>query len=198
MSLRMTKELDKIFETCSSSTLSPKVTNLVALACQLAAGCDRECARESVELAAKSGASHTEINRVACMCACTAGPKVQDTYAAALRSFGELSPSLENARTLDSGAGSQPVQSLDSSLFHRLCKKDTLDRKTTHLVGLAACLAAGCDCARGHTVAARQAGATEQELARCACVAACVSGIAKKYTFLAALQSVEHCKACVC
>jgi AhpD family alkylhydroperoxidase len=180
MRFKMTKKLDKIFTTCNQNSLSPKETALVAQAAQLAAGV-RDTKQISQFVSSQARVSAEELHRVACLSACTAGPKVLETYAAVLKSAG--------------GAESSRFAA-DTSF--RTCSAKTLDEKTTHLVGLAACLASGCDCASGHIVAARNAGVTDEQLTRAACVASCVAGSRIKYDYLFHLQSVKACKACAC
>jgi alkylhydroperoxidase/carboxymuconolactone decarboxylase family protein YurZ len=87
----------------------------------------------------------------------------------------------------------EPAFSLDESVFRsrRLCTRASLDDRMTHLVGLTACLASGCACASGHIVAARKARATNEELTRCACIAACAAGMQVKYAFLTHQQFVD-------
>jgi AhpD family alkylhydroperoxidase len=176
----MTKKLDKIFETCNEKSLSPKETALVAHAAQIAAGV-KDTKQISQFVAKEARISAEELHRVACLCACTAGPKVQETYATVLKAAG----------------GAESSRFAADTTF-RTCSAQTLDKKTTHLAGLAACLASGCDCASGHIVEARNAGATDEQLARVACIASCVAGSRIKYDFLFHLQSVKNCKACVC
>jgi len=207
MPLKMTPELNNVFRTCNEATLSPKVTHLVTLAAQLARR-QGEPAQATLGLSRAAGASLQEISRVACLCSCAAGATVQDTFVNLLRS-----PRMEATAVTDEiiptgilpagilpAAAIGPSQSLDTSVFRtlRLCSSESLDKKTTHLVGLAACLASGCVCARGHIIQARIAGATEEELARCACIASCVAGIRNKFSFLEAVQDVGNCTACAC
>ena len=171
MALKMTAELDRIFdEVCSEDSLSAKETYLVTLAAQLSG--QRSVSAASALRIAGTVAKTSEIKRVVCMCACTTGFEV-------------------NERVLELGVlqTSEPVNT---------CTEKSLDERTTHLVGLASCLAAGCACAEGHIVAGRKAGLTEEELARCACIASCVAGRVNKFRFLEARQNVEGCEACVC
>lgn len=185
MSLKMTKELNNIFSTCAEDSLSPKMTHLVSLATHLAAH-NETGARDALEFARASGATVEEVYRVGCLCACTAGPRVQDIFLGAMR---DAKPSVV-----------PQAYNLDMSVFLStgICSDNSLDKKTTHLVGLAACLTARCDCAQGHIVEARNAGATDVELARCACIVACTAGLDRKYIYLEALESVKGCKACDC
>jgi alkylhydroperoxidase/carboxymuconolactone decarboxylase family protein YurZ len=164
MPLKMTRELGRVLDTCTEETLSVKDTYLVTLAAQLALGGTTPLSG-SLKLGEVTGATQEEIQRVACMCACTVGPQVNERVA-------ELSVNQL----------SEPV---------RACTEESLDQKTTHLVGLAACLVAGCACAEFHIVEGRNAGATEEELARCACIAACVAGRVQQFRFLEARQNVE-------
>lgn len=171
MALKMTAELDRIFdEVCSEDSLSAKDTCLVALAAQLAG--HRSASTASALKIAGTIARPEEIKMVVCMCACTAGFDV-------------------NERVLELGV-------LQTSEPANACRERSLDARTTHLVGLASCLAAGCACAEGHIVAGRNAGLSEEELARCACIASCVAGRVNKFRFLEARQNVEGCTACVC
>jgi len=202
MPLKMTPELNNVFRTCNEATLSPKVTHLMTLAAQLARR-QGEPAQATLELSRAVGASLQEISRVACLCSCAAGATVQDTFVNLLRNP-RVEATAATAGILPTGilpaAAIGPSQSLDTSVFRtlRLCSSESLDKKTTHLVGLTACLASGCVCARGHIIQARIAGATEEELARCACIASCVAGIRNKFSFLEAVQDVGNCTACAC
>jgi alkylhydroperoxidase/carboxymuconolactone decarboxylase family protein YurZ len=220
MPFKMTAELNKVFNTCSEASLSSKDTHLVTLAAQLSRR-QADPAISTFELARSSGASIEEINRVACLCACTGGARVQDAYVNLLRGTQETVDPEGGHPTPVPGEGRRTTglaarvgipsavlptvvplktHSLDTSLFRslRLCSTQALDKKTTHLVGLAACLASGCVCAAGHIVEARNAGATDEELARCACIAACVGGMRNKFAFIDALQTAKGCKSCVC
>jgi AhpD family alkylhydroperoxidase len=221
MPFTMTKELNAIFQTCSESSLSPKETHLVTLAAQLAVRRDVPGAA-TLELARSVGATLEELNRVGCMCACTVGPSVQDRFVKLLQPLSgaggaELPGRLGVPAALaPPAAGPLPLpaptaleriaeagHNLDTSIFRafRLCTTQSLDKKTNHLVGLASCLATGCACAAGHIIEARNAGATDEELARCACIAACASGLRTKYTFLEAMDRLQNCaspNACVC
>jgi alkylhydroperoxidase/carboxymuconolactone decarboxylase family protein YurZ len=204
---RFYKQYDQITETCSDTSLSPKLTHLVTLACHLAS-CRCDAATQSLQLARSVGASQEEINLVACLCACTAGPMAQDNYKTMLRSVRsqqgiqasgrEQLPSVGSLREIGVSQQVQETYSLDENIFENLCSDTSLDKKSYHLVSLAACLASSCSCAAGHIVEARNAGATLEELARCACIAACASGLQKKYAFLEALRSVQNCSACDC
>lgn len=170
--LKATPQLNRIFATCKENTLSPKATELVRLAAQLAG---RDAARTGAAALRKvraSGASDEEVQCVACLSACTNGPATQSAFGKLLK------PAQKNP-------------------FARV-KADALDKKTTHLVSLAACLASGCECAAGHIVEARKAGAKEAELARVGCLAACVSGLSAKWSFAAALQCAEGSRQCAC
>jgi AhpD family alkylhydroperoxidase len=164
MPLKMTRELDRVFDTCTEETLSAKDTYLVTLAAQLAQGGQTPLSG-TLKIGEVTGATQEEIQRVVCLCECTVGPQVNERVA-------ELS-----------------VNQLSEPF--RTCTEESLDRKTTHLVSLAACLVAGCACAEYHLVEGRNAGATEEELARCACIAACVAGRVQKFRFLEARQNVE-------
>lgn len=171
MPLRMTADLDRVFDGCTEETLSVKDTYLVTLAAQLTRG-GYTSPSGTLKLGQVVGAAAEETQRVVCMCACTVGPEINERVT-------ELS-----------------VNQLSEPL--RTCTEESLDAKTTHLVGLAACLVAGCACAEGHIVAGRNAGASEEELSRSACIAACVAGSVHKYRFLEARQNVEGCTECVC
>ena len=214
--LKMTAELNRVFEQCSEKSLSPKTTQLVNLAAHLASN-NTKAAHQSFALAGAVGASTEELHRVACLCACTGGARVHDAYAEiVLAATGTAlhhsaptkgSQSSAAARTADMGrlgsaiaAVSQGSTSLTTSAFAalNLCSETSLDEKTSHLVSLAACLATRCACAAGCIVKARNAGATHEELARVACVTACAAGLDKKYAFLEAFQAAEGVKECVC
>jgi len=65
-------------------------------------------------------------------------------------------------------------------------------------VHLAACLTSHCACAAGHIVEARRVGATEQELARVGCLAACACGLSAKWRFAEALQCAAAQHQCAC
>lgn len=209
MPFKMTAELNKVFSTCSDASLSEKDTQLVTLAAQLA----RRQGDPSIgtfELARASGATIAELNRVGCLCACAGGARVQDAYMNLLRGpSGEaaVEPPTERlaariglSSTILTSVIPVETHNLDTSVFRslRLCSSQALDPKTNHLVGLTACLASGCACAAGHIVEARNAGATDEELARCACIAACVGGLRNKYSYIEAFQAAKGCKACVC
>lgn len=185
MALKMTAELNKIFETCKSDTLDPNTSELIALAVHLVTD-HAQGATESARQAHKQGITAEQLHRVACLCACTAGARVQDLHFRATKDIPGMA-----------GSGVGAALRLEKNAFHA-CSSKSLDKKTTHLVALAACLASGCECARGHIVEARNAGATAAELARCACIASCIAGLQLKYAFLAHFTSVEHCKACAC
>ena len=180
MELKMTKELDNVFRTCKTSSLSPKDTALITLAARLAAG--HQGAKLDIAGAVKTGgASAQELARVACLASCTACSSVGDNFASALKAA-----KISGASKLIEGekfAG---------------CSMATLETKTHHLVSLAACLASRCVCASGHIIQARNAGATPEQLARTACIAACVSGMKAKYEFLAHTQRTANCRTCAC
>jgi alkylhydroperoxidase/carboxymuconolactone decarboxylase family protein YurZ len=180
MEFKITKELNNIFRTCNTSSLSAKDTALVTLAAKLASG-HQGAALGITDSVKKSGVSVGELARVACLSACTAGPRVGETFASALKTA-----KLAGASGLIQGEKFQG------------CTMKSLDTKIHHLVSLAACLASGCVCAGGHIVQARNAGATQQELARAACIASCVSGLKAKFEFLAHMQNTANCKACAC
>lgn len=180
MELKITKELNNIFQTCNASSLSAKDTALVTLAAKLASG-HQGAALGISDSVKKSGASVGELARVACLSACTAGPRVGETFASALKTA-----KISGATSLIQGEKFQG------------CTMKSLDTKTHHLVSLAACLASGCLCASGHIIQARNAGATPQELTRAACIAACVSGMKAKFDFLAHTQRTVNCRACAC
>lgn len=178
MELKMTKELDRVFSTCKTSTLSPKDTALVTLAARLAAGQQGAKVRAAVK---ESGASAEELARVACLAACTSCSSVGDNFASVLRD-----------------AKVSGVSKLIANERFQGCSMKSLDTKTHHLVSLAACLSSRCACAAGHIIQARNAGATPEELARTACIAACVSGMKVKYDFLAHMQRTANCRTCAC
>jgi alkylhydroperoxidase/carboxymuconolactone decarboxylase family protein YurZ len=180
MELKINKELNDIFRTCNTSSLSAKDTALVTLAAKLASG--HTGAALGINQSLKtSGASVGELARVACLSACTAGPRVGETFASALKKA-----KITGTSGLIKGEKFQG------------CTMKSLETKTHHLVSLAACLASGCICAGGHIVQARNAGATQEELARTACIAACASGMKAKFDFLAHTQRTANCKACAC
>jgi alkylhydroperoxidase/carboxymuconolactone decarboxylase family protein YurZ len=180
MEFKMTKELNDIFRTCNTSSLSPKDTALVTFAAKLASG-HKGAALGISHSVKKAGASVGELARVACLSACTAGPKVGETFASALKTA-----KLPGSSRLIQGEKFQG------------CTMKSLDTKTHHLVSLAACLASGCVCASGHIIQARNAGATQLELTRTACIASCVSGMKAKFDFLAHVQRTANCRACAC
>jgi alkylhydroperoxidase/carboxymuconolactone decarboxylase family protein YurZ len=190
--LKMTKELDQVFEAkdCNEKTLTPKITHLVNLAAHLASH-NAKAAHRSYTLAGSAGgASVVERHRAACLAACAAGPRVHDTYAGfvpeATKGAGATYDAAEAAATLT------------ASPFFNLCKEDSLDAKTTHLVSLAACLVTRCACAEGCIVQARNAGATDAELVRVACLTAEAAGMHTKYAFLEAREAVKGVTDCVC
>jgi len=150
MELKIDRELNNIFHTCNTSSLSPKDTALVTLAAKLASG-HQGAALGISDSVKKSGASVGELARVACLSACTAGPRVGETFASALKTA-----RLSGASGVIKGEKFQG------------CTMKSLDTKIHHLVSLAACLASGCMCASGHIIQARNAGANQQELARTA------------------------------
>ena len=171
--LKATPQLNKIFTTCSEKTLSPKVTELVRFAAHLA-NCNSSAtgAGGSHKAATAAGASQDELLCAACLSACAGGPTTQAAFAA--------------------------VHKTDAAKPFAHVKADALDKKTTHLVSLAACLVSGCECAAGHIVEARLAGAKDEELARAACLAACARGLTAKWRFAAALQCAGAHRACAC
>lgn len=211
--LKMTAELNRIFEQCTEKSLPPRTTHLVNLAAHLASG-NAVAARQSFAVAGAVGASMEELHRVACLSMCAAGPQVQDTYAnlvlgATGRPLHHLGPEKgarstapTNVASLEAAisAISQGATTLNASAFaaFNLCTEKSLDEKTTHLVSLAACLVTRCACAGGCIVKARNAGATEEEIVRAACLTACATGMEKKYAFLEAFQAVEGVRECVC
>jgi len=176
MPLKMTRELDKVFETCSEDSLSARETHLITLAAQLA-GSGATATNVTAELAIAAGASREELNRVACMAACVAGPAVGDAFA-------------EIRKATSACFGTSEASGVFGNF--QLCTEESLDARTTHLVGLAACLAAGCVCAEAHVIQARSAGVNEEELARVACIAACQAGLQNKYSFLGARLAVDN------
>lgn len=182
MRFRMTKQSNSIFETCSEKSLDPETSALITLAAQLAQG------REStIDFAghARFVKDETKLHRAACLAACTAGPAVAERFEKVLRA-GKGADNAGDAKGLDN------VRQFSA------CNEATLDRKTHHLVSLAACLASNCACAAGHIIEARNAGATEEELARCACLTACVAGERTKYAFVTQLEAARDCRACDC
>jgi alkylhydroperoxidase/carboxymuconolactone decarboxylase family protein YurZ len=176
MAFKMTAELNKIFDTCKLDTLDPKTSAMVALAVHLVTD-HASGAAESAKQAHSHGVTAEQLHRVA---------RVQDLHFRATKDLPGMSSS-----------GKASAQQLEAKAFHA-CSSKSIDKKTTHLVALAACLASSCECARGHIIEARNAGATPSELARTACIASCIGGLQYKYAFLAHLTSVEHCSACVC
>jgi hypothetical protein len=185
--MKMTAEMNKVFTTCNLQTLPEKTTHLIEYATHLVSD-HADGAFASATLASTHGASVEELTRVACLAACTAGPKVAALHVQVARKVSALAKAAE---------GVKPAASLEQGTFHA-CSSKSLDAKTTHLVGLAACLARSCECAKGHIVQARLAHATEAELARVACIASCSGGLSVKYAFLAYRHDVGHCKTCVC
>jgi|ERR1700693_492892 len=177
MRLKMTKQLNKVFETCSAKSLPAQTTALVEFAAQLASG--REGGFNIPKLTREVG-SIDKLHRVACLCACTGGAIIGERFMKAV------------SKERSEGGGQ-----LSAKMFGE-CSTETLDKKTHHLVSLAACLASGCECASGHIVEARNAGATEEEIVRCACITACVAGIRVKYAFLAHLEETRGCRSCAC
>lgn len=162
-------ELNDVFSICSEDTLSPKVTHLAYLAARLVRR-DCERAAENFGRAREAGASEAELRCAACYAACTVGPSVEDDYARVSGTKRAFAGKVERA----------------------------LDEKTTHLVGLTACLTAGCDCAAGHIVQARNAGASREEIARAACISACVGGRVNHWRFVDAAECAQGQKECVC
>jgi AhpD family alkylhydroperoxidase len=203
------KEYDAVFDRCSEDSLSPKLTHLITLACHLSA-CRCDAATRSFETAVSVGASLEELNLTACLCSCAAGPMAQDNYLDVVRSAranGRAGKALQNLsfgvgglRQVGVPSRGEEAYSLDQNIFDsaKVCTEDALDKKSYHLVSLAACLVTRCSCAAGHIVEARNAGATLEEIARCACVASCVGGLGNKYFFLESLSSVVDCRACDC
>lgn len=170
--LKASAKLNRVFESCKEDTLSPKATELVRLAATLAGPDAARSGASALKRATAARASEDELLCAACASACVAGPAAQAVYAKSLKTTAK-----------------RP--------FARV-KPDALDKKTLHLVHLAACLASRCACAAGHIVEARRAGATEQELARVGCLAACVSGFSAKWSFAEALQCAEAKQQCAC
>ena len=130
MALKMTAELNKIFETCKSDTLDPNTSELIALAVHLVTD-HAQGATESARQAHKQGITAEQLHRVACLCACTAGARVEK-YALP-----------RDERYTGNGrvrSWSRPTP--QKNAFHA-CSSKSLDKKTTHLVALAACLASG-------------------------------------------------------
>ena len=175
MRFKMTKKLDTIFTTCSEKSLDPETTALVTFAAQLAHGQD---AAIDVATLSRSVKDSAKLHRAACLAACTSGPAVAERFAKVARA-GKLKGATTAAK-------------------FSACNDQTLEKKTHHLVSLAACLASACECASGHIVQARNAGATDEELARTACLTACVAGERTKYAFLAHLEEMRECRSCVC
>jgi alkylhydroperoxidase/carboxymuconolactone decarboxylase family protein YurZ len=172
----MTRELDRVFEACAEDTLSAKETHLLTLAAQLA-GSGATASSVTAELAIGAGASREELNRVACMAACVAGAAIGDAFAEVLKTTAACFGTSETSGVFGN---------------FQLCTEESLDVRTTHLVGLAACLAAGCVCAEAHIIQARSAGINEEELARVACIAACQCGLQNKYSFVQARLAVDN------
>jgi alkylhydroperoxidase/carboxymuconolactone decarboxylase family protein YurZ len=196
MTLKLTKDRDAIFSTCSESTLPGKTTHLINLAAHLGRGSDLG-ACNCIDLAMEHGATFEEVNAVACSVACACGPTAQDTYIKAWRASEESNRAFARLPSSALGfAADRHTHSLDESIFqsHNLCTLESLDRKTALLVDLAACLVAGCDCASGLIVQAQTEGATPEEIARVGCLVACACGMDKKYTFLTALQNTDNWK----
>jgi len=180
--LNAAPQLDRIFSTCSESTLTAKVTELVRLSSHLASrNCVETLIRPALENAFKAGASENEVLCAACLGACVGGPAAEAAFVEARRT--------QSAKSGHETASARP--------FARV-QTEALDERTRHLVGLAACLVTGCECAAGHIVEARQAGANNEELARAACLAACASGLTAKWRFVAALQCAEQHELCAC
>jgi len=174
MRFKMTKKLNGIFDTCSEKSLDPETTALVTFAAQLANG------QESIDVAtlSRSVKDSKKLHRAACLAACTSGQVVGERF--------------ERALTAGKIKGAKGARKFTA------CTEETLDKKTHHLVSLAACLASNCECASGHIVQARNAGASDEELARTACLTACVAGERSKYSFLAHLEETRECRSCVC
>ncbi len=175
MRFKMTKQLNGIFDKCSEKSLDPETSALVTLAAQLAHGHEGTI---DIAYLSRSVKDVSKLHRAACLAACTSGPAVAERFEKVLRA-GKVKGAA-NARKFTA------------------CTENTLDKKTHHLVSLAACLASGCECASGHIVEARNAGATEEELARAACLTACVAGERTKYVFLAHLEEMRECRSCAC
>jgi alkylhydroperoxidase/carboxymuconolactone decarboxylase family protein YurZ len=193
MTLKLTKDLEAIFSTCSESTLSAKTTQLINVAAHLGRENDVG-AGDSASLAIAQGATLEEVAAVACSAACAGGPQVQDAYFRMARAAEQRNRPLVAFQISASVAEEPSAHSLDASIFQsrNLCTADSLDRKTALLVDLAACLVARCDCASGLMVQAQAEGATPQEIARVGCLVACAGGLDKKYVFLTALQNTEN------
>lgn len=170
--LKASSKLNRVFEACKEDTLSPKVTELVRLAATLASPDAARSGASALKRATAAHVSEDELACAACASACVAGPTAQAIYVKSLKTTAK-----------------QP--------FARV-KRDALDKKTLHLVDLAACLASHCACAAGHIVEARRAGATEQELARVGCLAACACGLSTKWSFAESLQCAEGSQQCAC
>jgi len=185
MALKMTAELNKIFDSCKEDSLDAKTSHLIALAVHLVAD-NAASAAEVARRAHSSGVTAEQLHRLACLCACTGGVRINDLHFRVTKDLPGMS-----------GAKSSDVHQLERSTFSN-CSAKALDKRTTHLVGLAACLASSCQCARGHIVEARNAGVTAVQLARCACIASCIGGLRLKYDFLEHLESVKNCNACAC
>ena len=170
--LKASSKLNRIFEACEEDTLSPKVTELVRLAAQLASPDAARSGASALKRATAAGVSTDELACAACASACVAGPAVEAVYAKSLKT-----------RSKTPFAKVRP---------------DAFDKKTLHLVYLSACLASRCACAAGHIVEARRAGVTEQQLARVGCLAACACGLSAKWSFAEALQCAEGAQQCAC
>lgn len=171
MTITATQEMADVFKVCSEDSLPDKENNLIKLASQLIC-CDCSGAKGSIEKAKAAGASEDEILCVACHSTCTGGAYVQSNFLG----LGVLETKREN-----------------------LCNvSNSLDKKTSHLIALAACLTASCDCAAGHIVEARNAGANEAEIARAACLAACTCGCRVTWRFAEAIECAKDKSACAC
>ena len=170
--LKASAKLNRVFEACSENTLTPKTTELVRLAAHLASPDAARSGANALKRATAAGASADELACAACASACVAGPAAQAVFTKSLKTTAK-----------------QP--------FARV-RPDALDKKTLHLVHLAACLSSRCACAAGHIVEARRAGANDKELARVGCLAACVNGLSAKWSFAEALQCAEAKQQCAC
>lgn len=171
MELKPSGKLFERINSCQEDSLPLKQTHLIALAAQLVRH-DQEGAAESMERARGAGASIDEVYCAACAAACVGGDRVGRVFS-----------------NLAGGTCRDP--------FRRVTVQ-ALDRKTSHLVNLAACLVAGCDCSAGHIVEARSAEVKDEELARVACIASCVAGQACQWNFGKALECAQGHKACAC
>jgi alkylhydroperoxidase/carboxymuconolactone decarboxylase family protein YurZ len=173
-----------VFGTCKENTLDAKTSEMIRYAVHLVNG-NAPGAAQSAQKAHAAGLSAAQLHRVACLSACSAGIHIQGLNAAALNTVPGFAAPVPAAAPVPPAApvpaAATPIQ-LQKGAFNA-CSSTQLDTKTTHLVALAACLASRCACAQGHILAARAAGASDAELARSACIAACTGGLHSKISF---------------